>query len=180
MAPPPVRRPAGRLCRGNRRIDEDRQPRRSRHERTQQFQPFCGQLGIEEIDTGQVALGRARLATRPEPDRVFGDAEDDGIIAVAAFAPAAGASEVQSRRPALANRPPTPPSDRSDCRPSGSRSPRCRPRRSRPLLGPDEMRADVRRSYLATKRRESRRLGSRAVAREPRAAKLPPRPRGQR
>jgi len=67
------------LCRlGIGRIDEDRHPRRSRYERTQELQPFCAQLSIEEIDTCQVATWPSEAGDQTKPDRVFGDKEDHG------------------------------------------------------------------------------------------------------
>jgi hypothetical protein len=65
---------------GNRsigRIDEHGDTSRARHHLTQEFQPLCGQLTTENIDPCQVAARPGEAGDKTEPDRVFGDNEDD-------------------------------------------------------------------------------------------------------
>jgi hypothetical protein len=44
----------------------------------QEFQPLCRQLTTEKIDPCRVAAGPGEASDKTKPDRVFGDAEDDG------------------------------------------------------------------------------------------------------
>lgn len=44
------------------------------------LQPLCRQLGIEEIDAGEVAARPRKAGDKTKPDRVFGDAKDDGDL----------------------------------------------------------------------------------------------------
>src|SRR5262249_36487077 len=60
------------------RIDEHGHTRCSRHQLTQEFQPLRRQLTRENIDTCQVAARPSEACNKTEPDRVFGDDEDDG------------------------------------------------------------------------------------------------------
>ena len=76
-------RPAGSqsfsmaLSLGIGRIDEDRHPRRSRYERTQELQPLCAELSVEEIDACHVAAWPSEAGDQTELDRVVaGDKED--------------------------------------------------------------------------------------------------------
>jgi hypothetical protein len=48
------------------------------HQLTQEFHPFCRQFGSENIETRQIAAWPSDASDETEPDRVFGDAEDDG------------------------------------------------------------------------------------------------------
>src|SRR5262249_55076790 len=45
---------------------------------TQQFQPLCHQLGTEKIDPREVSARSSEARDETEPNRVFGDCEDDG------------------------------------------------------------------------------------------------------
>ena len=48
------------------------------HQLAQEFQPLCHQLATEKIDPRQVAARPGEAGDKTEPDRVFGDDEDDG------------------------------------------------------------------------------------------------------
>ena len=60
------------------RIDEHGNASGSGHQLTQQFQPLCRQLAVEKIDACHVAARPGEAGDKTEPDRVFGDGEDDG------------------------------------------------------------------------------------------------------
>jgi hypothetical protein len=60
------------------RIDEPCNTSGCRHQRTQEFQPLCGQLANEKIDTCQAAAGLGKAGHKTEPYWVFTDGEDDG------------------------------------------------------------------------------------------------------
>ena len=71
---------------GTCRIDEHGHASGRGHQLTQQFQPLCRQLGIEKIDSCQVAARPGEARDKTKPDRVFGDAKTMGIVVVAALA----------------------------------------------------------------------------------------------
>src|SRR5262245_15413349 len=60
------------------RIDEHGHTTRCRYQLSQQLEPLCSQLGIENIDTRQVATRPAEARNKTESDRVFSNHEDDG------------------------------------------------------------------------------------------------------
>ena len=60
------------------RIDKHCHTSRSGHQLTQEFQPLCCQLKIENIDACQVAVRPGEAGDKAKPDRVFGDDKDDG------------------------------------------------------------------------------------------------------
>ena len=60
------------------RIDEHGNTSGSGHQLTQELQPLCRQLAREKIDPCQVAARPGEAGDKTEPDRVFGDDEDDG------------------------------------------------------------------------------------------------------
>ncbi len=60
------------------RIDEHGHTSGAGHQLTQQFQPLCRHLGVEKIDSCQVAARPGEAGDKSEPDRVFGDDEHDG------------------------------------------------------------------------------------------------------
>src|SRR5262245_20665830 len=47
------------------------------HKLTQEFQPLACQLGAKKVDSGQVATGPRDAGDKTEPDRVFGNCEDN-------------------------------------------------------------------------------------------------------
>ena len=107
---------------------------------------FAANSPTKKLIPVRLPPGRARLATRPSRDRVFGDAKDDRDRRCCRLGcrRRGGRDRRQSRRPAgEPNRPPAPAADQFDSRPSGIRSRRSRPRHSRFLSGPGEMRADA-------------------------------------
>ena len=59
-------------------IDQHGHARGRGHHVAQQLEPLGGQLADEKIDPGHVAGGPGKAADETEPDRVFGDHEDDG------------------------------------------------------------------------------------------------------
>jgi len=64
--------------RGIGRIDEHGHTGRSRHQFTQEFQPFCRQLGVEKTYSCQVAVRPGEVRNKTEPDRIVAGDEDDG------------------------------------------------------------------------------------------------------
>jgi hypothetical protein len=62
----------------NGRIDKHGNASGPGHKFAQEFQSLCGQLGIDKIDTCQVAAGPGQAGDKAKPDRVFGADEDDG------------------------------------------------------------------------------------------------------
>jgi hypothetical protein len=67
----------GRRSAGIGGIEEHSHASRSGHQRTQEFQPLCHQLGIEKIDPRQVAARPGEARDKTKRDRVFGYEEDD-------------------------------------------------------------------------------------------------------
>ena len=59
-------------------IDEHGNTSSTGHHLAQEFQPLCHQLGREKIDPRQVAAGPGEACDQTQPNRVFGNAEDDG------------------------------------------------------------------------------------------------------
>src|SRR5262249_5584732 len=56
------------------------------HQLAHELQALCRQLSTEDVDASQVAAGPGEAGDKAEPDRVFGNAEDDGIVVVASLA----------------------------------------------------------------------------------------------
>ena len=114
------------------RIDEHGNTNGPGHQLAQEFQPLCRQLSPEKIDPRQVAARPGEAGDKTKPDRVFGDGEDDGDrrgCRLGRETPKAYLRSRRSRRPVGAPiPPPAPAADRFDCRPSGIRSRRSRPR----------------------------------------------------
>src|SRR5262249_38711851 len=61
------------------RIDEQDNAGGWGYQFAQKSQALCRQLTAEEIDAGRVAAGTSEARNQTEPDRVFGDGEDDGL-----------------------------------------------------------------------------------------------------
>ena len=59
-------------------IDEHGHPFGSGNKLTQEFQPLCHQLAIEDIDTCQIAARPRKARDKIKPDRVFGDRKEAG------------------------------------------------------------------------------------------------------
>ena len=72
------------------RIDEHGNTAGCGHQLTQEFKPLCRQLGVEKVDTRQVAARPREARDETKPDRVFADQKTMGIVAVAALAANAG------------------------------------------------------------------------------------------
>ena len=154
-------------------IDEHGDANRTRHQFTQQFQPFCRQLGSEKIDSRQVAARPGEARDQTQPDRVFARRRRQWESSWLPPWPRTreAACPQRSRRPdGEPDRPPAPAAGRVDCRPSGIRSPHSRPRRSRPPSGPGEIRADAPPSRQAMGYGGIRSPASPAAARARRAA----------
>jgi hypothetical protein len=60
------------------RIDQHGHARDRGHHLAQELEPLGGELADEKIDPSHVAVGPGQAADETEPDRVFGDHEDDG------------------------------------------------------------------------------------------------------
>ena len=113
---------------------------------------FAANSPLKKLIPVTLPPGRARLATRPSLTGSSPTLKTIGIVVVAALAAKRGKrySRRRSRRPVgEPGRPPAPADDRIEPPPSGIRSPRSRPRRSRFRSGPGEIRADGPRSRQA-------------------------------
>ena len=66
--------------------DEHGNPSGCRHQFTQELQPFCGQLGIEKIDAGQVAARPGEAGDKAKLTGSSATMKTIGIVVVAAFA----------------------------------------------------------------------------------------------
>src|SRR6516165_12749877 len=79
------------------RIDEHGQTSRSGHQFTQQFQPLCHQLSTEKIYSCQVATRLGEASHQTNPDRIFGDDEDDRNGALASWPDEAALTAMPAR-----------------------------------------------------------------------------------
>src|SRR5262245_57686568 len=155
------------------RIDEDSDTRGPGYQLVQQFQLLRNQCGIEKIDAGQVAARPGQTRDKTEPDRVFGNDEEDrdrrgcrlrskdggNIPTNASWRPAGEPDRLITR--AL---------DPCCFLPSGRRSLRCRLPHSRFLRDRDDIRAAGPPSRRGLSCQETRSPASLAAARAPQAA----------
>ena len=143
----------------------------------QQSQPLRRQLGDEKIDAGRIAARPVEAGDQAELDGVVADAEHDRDRRGRRLGRERRRTcwSRRSRSPGGGpDRPPAPATDHSGLPPSGIRSPRSGPRRSRLHRGPAGTRASSVSQNLRHAVEEPRSPASPAAAPAPRAA-TPPR-----
>ena len=123
-------------------IDEHGNASDRGHELPQELQSLRRQLGHPEVDTCDIATRPGRLATRPSLTGSSPTVNTIGMVVVAPFAASAGPGPPETAMTATRRRTRSAAcsaTDPFDCRPSGIRWPRSRPRNSRRLSGLGEI-----------------------------------------